>query len=296
MARAFLVVSKAANELDRVYVLHDDKLVLLQNHHIRIELDAKRALTDVIKQYERETWPSQQPEKEVLEAEIDVGAYFKSIARPTDLQQHNLFNPLAKDENEVAKRYMREHDSIARDIEGCFDVVSPAVENYESFGIQFEKIIYFCCVGVEGLFKKLLTDNNLSTKDVGTDTFFKLKPFLRINEYQLSFVRYPWLPALSPFSEWNAEQPSKSLPWFGAYNALKHDKQNNLHRATMKNALQAAAGYYALTYAIFGGQMFYGFLSDQFFLNFDVRPHWQVTELYFPPIGTDLWRAKTLTI
>ena len=63
----------------------------------------------------------------------------------------------------------------------------------------------------------------------------------------------------------------------------------------MENALNAAAGYYALTYAVFGNQMFTGYFSEQLFFDFEARPRWTVDERYFePPDGADWERRQVL--
>jgi hypothetical protein len=55
--------------------------------------------------------------------------------------------------------------------------------------------------------------------------YVKLKSILRVDDYALSLVHYPWLPRLRPFLGWDPAHPSRSLSWFEAYNSLKHDKQ-----------------------------------------------------------------------
>jgi hypothetical protein len=206
----------------------------------------------------------------------------------------SLKNPRASDENEAAKSYRREHYTIAGDIEHCFNVVSPATKNYEVFGTQFEKIIYFACVGIESLFNKILSDNGLK-KRANMNDFVRLNPLLRIDEYALSLLHYPWRPKLEPFAGWDLNCPSESLHWFDAYNCLKHDKQNNVEKATMRNALNAAAGYYTLTYAVFGDQMFSGYIGERFFFQFASHPSWTVEERYFP-LSNETWRPRKLSL
>ena len=156
---------------------------------------------------------------------IAVGTYVPSIARPAGSDGMQMFNPLAAAENELAKSYWREHKIIAADIERSFAVIAPSQDNYSAYGAQFEKIIYQACVGVESLFNKILSDNGMGSRDTGMKTFVKLKPWLHVEEYTLEVVYYPWLPDVHPFKDWDIAQPSRSLPWFNAYNSLKHDRQ-----------------------------------------------------------------------
>jgi hypothetical protein len=238
-----------------------------------------------------------QPSVKIIETRLfdsHSGMYLLGIARPLNLYSGPMTNPVQQ--NELAKSYRRENQTIVDDIESCFDIASPSTSNFDVFGTQFEKIIYFSCVGVESLFNKVLADSGIDTDRTNTATFVKLKPLLRIDEYALSLVQYPWLPKLEPFFGWTDASPSTSLPWFDAYNSLKHSKVTNQHRATMRNALSAAAAHYALSYAVFGNQMFTGYLSEHFFFHFERMPNWQIDELYFPPDEGGSWQARPIVI
>ena len=207
-----------------------------------------------------------------------------------------MLNPMAEGENELAKSYWREHRTIAAEIEGSFSVVAPSLDNYAVYGTQFEKIIYQACVGIESLFNKILSDNGHRSRDAGMTTFVKLRAWLCVQEYTLEVVHYPWLPDLHPFKDWHASHPSRTLPWFNAYNALKHDRQNNRSLASLENSLNATAAHYVMTFAVFGGQMFPGYLSDQFFFHFRGRPTWTEDDWYAPPPPGAQWTPQPLSL
>lgn len=295
MAQGFQVRKKLENGqiLEREYELVGNELVMLANRSRRAPVGTGESPISIVEAFEREMQPTI-PILETVTFDSFSGSYLPSIARPLKSFDSTLHNPV--DQNEIAKSYRREHNTIADDIERCFDVASPSSSNFEVFGTQFEKIIYFSCVGVESLFNKILADNQLNTYNAGTNTFVKLKPFLRIDEHRLKLVHYPWFPVFQPFDGWEASRPSASLAWFDAYNSLKHDKRNNQHKATMRNALNAAAAYYALTYAVFGGQMFTGYLSEQFFFHFEGKPNWAIDEIYFPPDEGAAWTPRNINI
>lgn len=296
MARGFLVKKEVGKRqfAERTYELQGDEIVLLDNFNIRIPVTSTDDLRQIIENHERKMQPKLTGLLEIFEFESNSGTYFPSIARP--LKSHSMYNPNAEVENELAKTFLRDNNSITNDIEACFDVASAAPANYQTYGAQFEKIIYFACVGVESLFSKILFDNGYEIKNAGTKTFVRLKIALRIDEYKLTLVYYPWMPALKPFQGWDTSHPSASLSWFDAYNSLKHDKQRNRHKATMENALNAAAAHYVMTYAVFGTQMFNGYFSDKFFFHFETKPKWMTAEVYFAPARGNQWRPRKLII
>ena len=300
MARGFHIVrqvevSGEMKLVERVYELHGNEIILLANRSIRIAVADAADPKELVDEHERKTWPTLTGPFDVTEFESHSGTYHPSIARPLGFNQHDMLNPNAVSENKLAKTYRREHETLSNDIEQCFDVASPAEDNFGAFGTQFEKIIYFACVGVESLLSKIFEDNGLSAKNANMSDFVRLKSHLRLDEYSLSLVHYPWLPKLNPFAGWDSDCPSKSLCWFDAYNSMKHDKRQNLRKATMHNALLAAAAYYTVTFAVFGNQMFTGFLSELFFYQFETKPKWTAAERYFPS-DDDTWIQRKLTI
>lgn len=296
MARGFLVRRETAKGqfVERPYEIQDNQIELLINRSTKIPLEPTIDPRDAIEAHERRTWPKLNGLLEISEFESLSGTFLPAIARPVGMGYEAMTNPRAADENEVAKSYRREHLTISDDIERCFDVASPATKNYEIFGTQFEKIIYFACVGVESLFNKILSDNGIKRR-ANMNDFVRLKPLLRVDEYALSLLHYPWLPELKPFAGWSSSCPSESLCWFDAYNCLKHDKQNSVEKATMQNALNAAAGYYALTYAVFGNQMFAGYIGERFFFQFSSHPNWNISERYFPA-SDNKWTERDLLL
>jgi hypothetical protein len=63
----------------------------------------------------------------------------------------------------------------------------------------------------------------------------------------------------------------------------------------MRNALNAASAYYALTFAVFGNQMFSGYIGERFFFQIAKTPAWTIDERYFRSIdGT--WSARGVTL
>merc|ERR1712023_303544 len=75
---------------------------------------------------------------------------------------------------------------------------------------------------------------------------------MRLDEYRVAFSEMPWLDHVSPFRGWDSEKPTKSLEWYDAYNAAKHDRAQNGHRASLKTVFQSLAGLWVLLAAQYG--------------------------------------------
>jgi hypothetical protein len=261
--------------------LSNGMLTLLQNTAIQFPVQPGIDAVTSIRNYEIKNWPNQVIGR-ILEADLLVGKYYRSIGRPIYRLggDSGVTNPGADAEIETIKNTWRELEVLTQDLEHCFNVNSPFEANWPAYGIYYERIIYVACIGIEALFRKILEDNNVAAKATMND-FVKLKPHLRLDGYSVSLQQYPWLKPIAPFSDWNSDIPSGSLFWYNAYNLLKHEKRKNEDAASMKNAVYAAAAYYILAYATFGGKLFPGFFSDYFYFIFKAFPSWDMAQYYF---------------
>jgi hypothetical protein len=171
MPQGFQVRKKLSDGkiLEREYELTGDTIIMLANRKKRFSISPGEDPISAVEAYERKMQPSI-PILETRTFESHSGTYLPGIARPLKSFDAGLFNPISQ--NEVAKSYRREHRTIADDIEKCFDVASPSISNFAVFGTQFEKIIYFSCVGVESLFNRILSENGLLTNGAVACTRF----------------------------------------------------------------------------------------------------------------------------
>jgi hypothetical protein len=67
-----------------------------------------------------------------------------------------------------------------------------------------------------------------------------LRDAMKLDEYAITFPAYPWLEAIVPFKGWGSTtKPSRDLPWYDAYNAVKHNREKEFERATLQHAFSA---------------------------------------------------------
>ena len=105
---------------------------------------------------------------------------------------------------------------------------------------------------------------------------------LRLSEWQVQLVDFPNLGSIRPFGTWDERTPSQSLPWYDAYHAVKHDRDAQFHRATLRVAIDAVAGAAVALIAQFGWPPVE---SDRTLAAFRVThyPEWEPHEAYAPP-------------
>lgn len=123
-------------------------------------------------------------------------------------------------------------------LEETFLNVEPNQENINVYGMNFRNILMLTCTEVEIHLTRLLRLNGYIKDRLNTRDFVKLKRFMNF-DYVVNVMGYDQLKPYEPFDGWNELEPSQSLGWYDAYNKVKHDRINNLQRATLSNCLNA---------------------------------------------------------
>lgn len=290
----FFAVFREGEDLPHIYEVVGNEMQLIDRRSHKASVNGGDQVA-IVETLERQLISKPNAPLRVERIEISLGTYHPSIGRPLYPDTRNLLVPNSDDEIAHAKSVWRELDLVSKDLEQCFNVNSLDERNYHSYGIQYERIILFCCIGIESLFRKIYVANGVGRARLTMNDYVKLKVHLRLSGYGLSLVRYPWISNIFPFAGWESERPSESLPWLSAYNSLKHDKKSNEHLASMKNALWAFAGYYTVAYAALAKNLFPGFLSTDYYFHIDERPKWDVGEFYFKT-DDEVWRPLALTL
>ena len=89
---------------------------------------------------------------------------------------------------------------------------------------------------------------------------------MKLAEYSVSFPFYPWLSPIKPFDNWNLN--NKTLAWYSAYNAVKHNREAEFSKGTLLHAFQAISGCFVLLCAQYGWEFAYkGEMADRAFLK-----------------------------
>jgi hypothetical protein len=89
---------------------------------------------------------------------------------------------------------------------------------------------------------------------------------------------------------WTSSSPTQSLPWYQAYNNVKHDREAHFKEATLVNALRSVAACAVMLAAQFGIEALNRHRLRNLF-EFRERPQWEPAEWYYAgPPGTG-WTA-----
>jgi len=145
--------------------------------------------------------------------------------------------------------------SIQSDLIDLLRVIEAHPNNHEAYGHATRELLILACTEIELLWRSVLACNGFqfanSSRPSTNDYVHVLSP-LKLDQWAVGLRRYNEYPEIVPFSGWNAAQPTQSLSWYAAYNAAKHDRVSNFHKATLRSALDSMAALFVLLVAQFG--------------------------------------------
>lgn len=164
-------------------------------------------------------------------------------------------------------------------LEEIFRTVHPVSANFDAFGHDIRNLLILASTEVEAHWKGVLAANGV--RGSTTKHYVRLADVLKLKEYAIRLPFYPWLEVIRPFERWvPSDTPTKDLGWYDAYQAVKHDRENQFNRATLMNALHAVCGCAVMLFAQFGTSGFHYQVEINSFFELAEAPVWHPSETY----------------
>lgn len=114
--------------------------------------------------------------------------------------------------------------------------VEPSESGLQTYSHKIRELLILACTELECTFKTYNLGKNQGMKD-----YVKILSMVNLAKHKLSLVGYTNPYKCCPFEKWDEKQPTKSLPWYDAYNQVKHNKEDSFHLATLENCINAIA-------------------------------------------------------
>lgn len=155
-------------------------------------------------------------------------------------------------------------ESLLMEVKELFRSVEPDEVNDRAYGHRMRELLILLCTEVEANWVSILKANFpvkvAEVKDDGkylnTSHYQKLKDVMFLDKYTIRLSDYKDR-HFSPFLGWlGPKKASESIPWYAAYNSVKHDRETNFPLACMANVLNAAAALHVLQLAQWGAGVF----------------------------------------
>ncbi len=171
--------------------------------------------------------------------------------------------------------------------------VFPAPSNFETYGFDIRNLIILSATEFEAQIAGILKINEIKPlkKNYTIFDFFKSDEILRLSEYEVKFSRFPDIPTMSPFSNWKNATSFNSLDWYSNYNKIKHDREDNFHKARLIDLLNSISACYILLLAQYGNRpIINGSLSN--YWKIVKLPDFDISEKLIIPLRDNEWEMK----
>jgi hypothetical protein len=226
---------------------------------------------------------------QIEQCELIVGQHYPRIYRPPSRGRIEGLESAHGNSAQAVRTLLAALQEVLR-------VIEPHASNDGAYGHELRQLLILGCNEVESSFRAVLKANGYSNPGRwSTNDYVKLLPLMRLNEWAVRLPRYPDYPPMKPFAGWSAANPTQSLPWYEAYNGVKHDREQSFHSATFGHALHALAGAVVLVYAQFGLFGLRGMTRELQEIDYASEPTWALSEYYVcprtGPAGTDPWQV-----
>jgi len=218
---------------------------------------------------------------------LGPGEFYPRIARPIALADANiLYSPWMETDFAYVVNSRSHLTLLVRKLETICHTVQPSMKTMDVYGHEIRNLLILAVTEIEMYFKGILTKNSSSASKLNTNEYFKLADPMKLRDYVVTFNNYPEIQAVSPFAEWDKSKPTDSLDWYAAYHGVKHNREGEFARGTLKNVFEAVAACMIMFVAQFGPAA----------LNFELTsfvalgvPNWTISGMYLPRMNTVDW-------
>jgi len=184
---------------------------------------------------------------------------------------------------------VRAYQNIQISLDNLFNYIEPSTENLNAYGHKIRELLILACTEVEYLLLKTLTDNGYNEKkSYTTSDYIKCKDILKLDSFEVGLLQYPKLKRFKPFYGWNSEKPTQSLPWYCAYNSVKHNRNDSITHANLGHLLDAISAIHVLLESQYGRDIFHRWSSltdDRSIFETKVAPKWMCSEITAPVLS-----------
>ncbi len=225
---------------------------------------------------------------------LQPGEYYRRMARPIDHHpaQRLGWNPGIHGEANFIAIADGQLTALARQLDRICQTIQPEESTFDTFGHDIRNLLILACTEVESHWRGVLVANDVRKKHFKTSDYVILREAMRLNEYAVGFASYPWLVPFKPFEGWTTDSPTKTLRWYDAYNSVKHNRELEFTRATLRHAFEAVTACAVMMAAQFGQHVNGGWRSElQSFFLFSGVPIWPFSDVYISPYGPGGWVA-----
>jgi hypothetical protein len=232
-----------------------------------------------------------EPECLFHKTDLGPGEFYPRMWRPPapTFKSSPEWNPSAQQDTGIANIIAiarGQLTTLTRQLDRICQTVQPEEKNLDAFGHDIRNLLILACTEAEAPWRGVLVANCVTQDRYTTNDYVKLRAPMKLDEYGVMFPNYPWLPAFKPYDGWNTDKPPCSLGWYDGYNAVKHNRETQFGRATLRHGFEAISACVVMMVAQFGSDEGLGQDSElRSFFHLSGIPDWPLSQYYIPPLG-----------
>jgi hypothetical protein len=232
-------------------------------------------------------WFEPEGKNPFYKAALQPGQYYPRMARPINFRRHDVpgVSPGALHETSLIAIAQSQLTVLTRQLDRICQTVHPTAQTFDTFGHDIRNLLILACTEVETHWRGVLTANGAIKVNYNTKDYVRLLGPMKLDEYAVTFPSYPWLDAIQPYKGWGSTgRPTKDLKWYDAYNAVKHNREAEFEKATLRHVFEAITASVIMMAAQFGDDGI-GWRSEvQSFFKFSAFPDWSPSDVYIEPM------------
>lgn len=191
------------------------------------------------------------------------------------------WSPSLHNEPEVVAASQGQARTLLRQLERICQTVQPGRSTFVAFGHDIRNLLILASTEVETHWRGILVANGARRRRFSTNDYVLLADVLGLRDFAVRFPAFPAIEPIRPFAGWGlGDNPTNDLPWYAAYNAVKHNREGEFEQANLINAFTALSACAVLLSAQYG-RWGLGRQTDlSAFFHFVGRPSWPIEEAY----------------
>ena len=113
--------------------------------------------------------------------------------------------------------------------------VELSTDNFDTFSNEYASLIQLIGAELDCFFKEYCGFNKEDIKNISDYARYILADYADIKNQEISITDYDI--GLKPFETWDASRAKQSLPWWEAFDKIKHNRVDNKNIASLRNVL-----------------------------------------------------------
>lgn len=167
---------------------------------------------------------------------------------------------------------LQSYQLIENDLKNILEFVEPADHNESVYSHRIYELFLRCATEFETNCKRILYANGYKNGQLGISDYYKIDEAMRLSGYEVKINSWhPSAKILKPLQDWSA---GPSLGWYQDYNSVKHDRFQHFYKASLKNAVYAAASVFAVLFAQFHEYAFNPYGDETLSTQYDDDGFW----------------------